>query len=156
MSHTGMILSQPPSSQSQVESLQRELYTRNRQLAEKEEELRLERAKNSGVEVGVRELRGILYPLHQTLKMVFGEIDAMGIGDQVAPRTSAVWDSWKQKMSGTAAKAIDALLLHGSMSAGQLRIHLGCATRTCTNIIGELNRAKLINRDGGKISLKEL
>ena len=35
-------------------------------------------------------------------------------------------------------------------------IHLGCATRTCYNIIGELNRAKLINKNGGRISLKDL
>jgi transcription initiation factor IIE alpha subunit len=67
-----------------------------------------------------------------------------------------VWDSWKGKMSGSAAKAIDALLLHGEMTAEQLRIHLGCATRTCYNIIGELNKAKLINKNGGRISLKEL
>jgi hypothetical protein len=37
-----------------------------------------------------------------------------------------------------------------------VRIHLGCATRTCYNIIGELNRAKLINKNGGRISLKDL
>jgi hypothetical protein len=141
-----------------AESLQRELYERNRQLADTEEELRQERQKTAAVEQGVGELRKVLKPLYNALQHVFGVTEGIGPIETSAasPRASAVWESWKQKLSGTAGKAIDALLLHGTMTAEQLRIHLGCATRTCYNIIGELNRAKLIDKNGGKISLKSL
>lgn len=118
-----------------------------------------ERVRSTGIERGVSQLREILSPLYAGLGSVFGELESMGVEAATATptaRTSAVWESWKAKLSGTAAKAIDALLLHGSMTAEQLRIHLGCATRTCYNIIGELNRAKLIDKNGGRISLKQL
>lgn len=145
-----------PNQQQQIESLERELYQHRCHLAEAEEALRQERQKNAGVERGVSELRTALTPLYQALQRIFGETDGIGAAESAPAKSSPVWESWKAKLSGSAAKAIDALLLHGTMTAEQLRIHLGCATRTCYNIIGELNKAGLIDKHGGKISLKEL
>jgi len=108
---------------------------------------------------GLNQVCDTMRPLFEGLCRIFSEIDRIpGARPGSSPRvkSSEVWESWKGKLSGTAAKSIDALLLHGEMTAEQLRIHLGCATRTCYNIIGELNRAKLINKNGGRISLKEL
>ncbi len=66
-------------------------------------------------------LRKQLHPLHEALKMVFGELDAAGVEDSadapVNPRTSAVWESWKSKLPGRTAQIIDALLLHGEMNS---------------------------------------
>jgi len=145
-----------PSPQSQIESLQRELYQRNKQLADAEEALRLEKLMNQTLHTAVDTLRMTLQPLYSGLRLIFEQIDASGVESPTKARNSAVWESWKQKLSGTAAKAIDVLHLHGEMNGEQLRIHLGCATRTCYNIIGELNKAKLIDKNGGRISLKEL
>ena len=143
-----------------VESLQRELYTRNKQLNDAEEELRTERRKTATIEAGVRGLRQQLSPLYQALQSVFGDIDAMGIADGVSnassPRTSAVWESWKEKLGGQTATAIDVLALHGEMNADQLRIHLRCARTHVYNVITKLNKAGIINKNGGKISLKDL
>lgn len=155
-----LTLSVVPSPQQQLESLQRELYQRNRQLAEAEEALRVERQKTAAMERGVSQLRTFLNPLHEGLKMFYGEIDLMGFGgtSSAAPdsRVAAIWADWKQKFPGHPSKAIDALLLHGQMTQGQLRIAVGCATGTISNVVGILNRAGLVNKNGGKISLKEL
>ena len=155
-----------PSQQSQIESLQRELYQRNRQLAEAEEALRQERLKSAGLEHGVVELRTTLAPLYHGLAHIFGEIGAMDIGSGTGsnsgapldsdPRKKAIWDSWKAKLPSGEAKAVDALLLHGTMTTGQLRIHVGCATRTAQNIVTALKSKGLINKNGAQVSLKEL
>jgi sugar-specific transcriptional regulator TrmB len=151
------LLNLPPDPQAQLRSLQQELYNRNRQLEEAEEALRREKRKTAAIEAGVQQLRTVLSPLYQALQMVFGEIEAMGIsGDSPTPRVSAVWESWKQKLGGQTAEAIDVLALHGEMNAEQLRIHLRCARTHVYNVISRLNKAGIINKNGGKISLKEL
>lgn len=157
----GLALMTPnePNDYTLIESLQRKLQAANERAAQAENELRVERRKTASMERGIGELRSVLTPLYRGLVHIFGEIEVMGLEAEQSnsqPRNSAVWESWKQKLSGSAAKAIDTLLLHGEMNAEQLRIHLGTATRTCYNIIGELNRAKLINKNNGKIRLKEL
>ncbi len=130
------------------------------ELSQRDAELRAERRKNAGVEAGVRDLRGILGPLYKALRLVFGEIEAMGVTDgangAASPRNSAAWEQWKQRLGGATARAIDALMVHGEMNQTQLRIILGCATRTVTNVVAALNQAKLIDKNGGKISLKQL
>ncbi len=154
----------------EIEDLKRELYARNKQLndAEKrilelEQELREERMKSTQLERGVSALRAILMPLHNALRMVFGEIDGLRIGEvsqQAAPQSpakSVVWESWKEKLGGMASQAIDALLLHGEMTSEQLAIHIGTKRKqTVYDTVHRLNKANLINKRDGKISLKEL
>ncbi len=152
-----MVLNAIPTPQSQLESLQRELYQRNRENADLREELRQERQKTLAVESGVLELREILSPLYKALRMVFGEIEGMAVRDTSSPaKNSAAWEQWKQRLGGATARAIDALMVHGEMNQTQLRIILGCATRTVTNVVAALNQAKLIDKRDGKIRLKEL
>lgn len=126
-------------------------------------DLTAERQKNTGVDQGVAELRRSLTPLYRALQSVFGEMDAMGIQVDVAPaqvvgspKSSAAWESWKSKLGGYSAKAIDALLLHGALTQTQLRIHIGCATSSVPGVVSTLWKAGLLNKSGGKISLKEL
>jgi chromosome segregation ATPase len=151
-----------PDPRQQLETLQRELYARNRQLAEAEEALRQEKLKSAALERGVAELRSVLIPLYQGLQHIFGQIEATGVGEQAsqssssAPKNSAAWEQWKQRLGGATARAIDALMVHGEMNQTQLRIILGCATRTVTNVVTALNQAKLIDKRDGKIRLKEL
>lgn len=119
-------------------------------------------------ERAVRGLRQILLPLHTALKEVFGEMDiaapeqarqessGTSTAPDVDPRKRAVWDSWKQKLGGSAAKVIDALLLHGEMNTQQLAIAVGLHRTTIPAIIYRLNQAGLINKNGGRFSLKQL
>lgn len=111
---------------------------------------------------GVQRLRASLTPLYDSLKLLFGDMEAMGVEESPAAagvssiKNSAVWESWKQKLGGLTAKAIDALLVHGEMSANQLRIHLQCRQNTAYDVISKLNKAGVVNKNGGKVSLKSL
>ena len=167
-----MVINSVPSQQQQLESLQRELMNRNRQLneaeshiADLEAELLRERAKGKQVERGAQRLREVLSPLHEAIGMVFGEIDAMGIeapAQTSAPggvdtRKAAVWEDWKSRLGGFAAKAIDALLLHGELSTDQMMIHLRTSRRqTVHDTVSKLNKAGIIAKRDGKVSLKAL
>lgn len=110
-------------------------------------------------------LRHQLSPLYRALQMVFGELDAAGVQDEasrpgttesIEPRVAAVWQSWKSKLPGKASEFIDILLQHGEMNAAQLRIAGRCSSDTVYQTIHKLNKAGLINKNGGKFSLKQL
>ena len=47
-------------------------------------------------------------------------------------------------------------MVHGPMTQTQLRILIGCANGSIAGIVCTLNKAGLINKNGGKISLKEI
>lgn len=110
-------------------------------------------------------LRQQLGPLYRALQAVFGELEAAGVEDQAptagaasgssVDRTSAVWASWKAKL-GAAGKLIDALLLHTEMNTQQLAIATGLHRTTIPKHIYTLNKAGLINKNGGRFSLKPL
>lgn len=106
-------------------------------------------------------LRHQLSPLYKALQMVFGELDAAGIENGAMPatpntRTSAVWESWKSRMPGGPAKIIDALLLHSEMNTQQLAIATGVHRNSIPAMIWKLNKAGLLNKSGGRFSLKQL
>lgn len=141
------------------DDLREKLNKSRLRVMELEDELKAERNKGAQVSMGAQMLRDSLSPLYKGLKAIFGELEGMDLGTapvETNSRVSAIWSDWKQKFPGHPAKAIDALLLHGSMTQGQLRIAVGCATGTISNVVSTLNRAGLINKSGGKISLKEL
>lgn len=138
-----------------------ELVEENRrlriQVRQLDEALRLERLKEEAAQAGVKELRKILNPLHKALGAVFGEMDAMQLGDEVSsPKSSAVWDSWKSRLGGTSAKIIDALMLHGSMNQTQIAIATGLSRTNMPTYIHKINKAGLIDKNGNEYSLKKL
>src|SRR3990167_135244 len=112
-------------------------------------------------------LRRQLSPLYRALQAVFGELDAAGVVDETPmpaaapgsgldPRLKAVWDNWKEKLGQGPAKCIDALLLHGEMTTQQLSIATGYHRNTVPQYVSALHKASLINKSGGKFSLKHL
>jgi hypothetical protein len=146
----------------------RELTEENARLADRvdelEAELRKERRKNETKEKGAEELMKFLTPLYQGLQMMFGHMEAMGVSasqtstasGETDPRTKAVWDNWKQKLGEGPAKIIDALLLHREMNTQQLAIATQYHRTTIPALIFKLNKAGLLNKNGGRFSLKEL
>lgn len=172
---TGLVLNARPDPQSQLCSLQQELFERNKQLsaaetriADLEAELVRERAKSKQVERGAQKLRSVLLPWRDAIAMLFGEFDAMGVeaeaasvqsayaSGQASPK-SAVWEDWKRKLSPREGKAIDALLLHGEMTIPQLRIHIGCASSTSREVAQLLvTKGLAVRTQRGKVALKEL
>lgn len=109
---------------------------------------------------GVAGLRKQLTPLYRALQAVFGEFDALGVSADdeagVPRKHSAIWDSWKEKMPGMPARFIQVLLEHGDMNAAQLRIAAKCGNQTVYDTIHKLNKAGLIEKNGGRFSLKKL
>ena len=149
----------------QLESLKEQLREAREQLEQVEQELAAERSKRKSVERGVQEMRKVLAPLYGALQLLHGEMDAMGIGASPQAETGngsfeqtkvAVWESWKKKLGGKAADAIDALRLHGEMTHTQLKIHIRCGQQTVYDTVHRLNKAGIINKNSGRISLKEL
>jgi hypothetical protein len=131
------------------------------QLRQAREELLAKSAKDGQVERGIAALRQSLGPLYGALQNIFEETDAMQIPHsstaQNFPQKSAVWDDWKKKLGGAAAKIIDVLHLHGELTQKQLAIHIGTSRiQTVYDAVFKLNKAGIINKNGGKISLKEL
>lgn len=112
---------------------------------------------------GVQRLRTSLTPLYDSLRLLFGDMEMMGVQDAQAEATpqrataSPVWDSWKAKMGGVAAKIIDLLMLHGELNQEQMRIHVGTnRMQTIYDATRKLNNAGIINKRDGKFSLKPL
>lgn len=107
-------------------------------------------------------LRKQLSPLYRAIQAVFGELDAAGVEDGTGPtqpvdaRTAKIWESWKTRLGPTCGKAIDALLLQNDMNQQQLAIAVGISRQHASNIISKLNTTGLINKNGGRISLKQL
>jgi hypothetical protein len=135
---------------------ERVLLEKIQRIQQLEDDLQQEKKEHAALRVGLAELRVTLSPLYQALQMVFGHLDVMSGPAPVPDNKREVWESWKQKLGGLTANAIDILFLHGPMNQTQLRIQLKCAQRSVQNVVAALNKAGLINKKDGKISLKEL
>jgi len=118
-------------------------------------------------------LRQQLSPLYRALQRVFGELDDAGVPEVGGPsaaasassspgtatpdaRVTAVWESWKSRLSPACGKVIDALLLHGELNSVQIKVAARLGTSTVSECITRLNKASLLDKNGGKFSLKAL
>lgn len=140
--------------------LERELRQIRRELSDAQ--IEVDRAREDATRALSR-LRAQLNPLYRALQAVFGELDAAGVAETVGvastqepDRISPVWASWKAKLSPQCGKAIDALLIHKDLNATQLCVAAQIGKNTIYTVIHALNRAGLLNKNGGRFSLKQL
>lgn len=121
----------------------------------------------AGTHNSTARLRQLLGPLHNALKELFGEMETISGGGDFSPQTErttsdadarkiAVWQSWKSKLGGVNASFIQGLLEHGTMTAPQLRVVCKCHIQSVYDAATKLKSLGLINKNGGKYSLKEL
>jgi len=146
----------------------RDFEALRRQLRDAQGEAIAARAQAATAVLALGELRRQLGPLYHALRMVFGELDqfpetaaataatAAAAATAMDARTKAVWEAWKSRLGGQTAQVIDALMLHGEMGTQQIAIAVGCHRNTVPNLIYKLNKAGLINKNGGRFSLKAL
>jgi hypothetical protein len=104
----------------------------------------------------VSEVKNILSPLYQSLCVLFGVMNEVSSSAPINDKKRAIWESWKQKLPGKRAEFIQALLDHGEMTSAQLKVATHSGTSTVPQIIHELNKLGLIQKNGGRYSLKEL
>lgn len=132
------------------------------------ENLRLRQRVNQ-VDAPAARLRQTLSPLYNALRAIMGEIEVIdpqvdSPAGQPSPASSApvdsknaaVWEAWKNRLPAGAGKIIDALMKHGDANTQQLSILTGLHRNSIPRSIYELNKAGLINKNGGRFSLKQL
>ena len=142
-----------------VDTHEDELFRLRQQLQRLDEALRLERIKNGALESSVRDVRDILTPLYRSLRLLFGEIDGMNLGDSTAnmQSESPKWEAIKRRLRPKAAEAIDILMTHGAMNTSQLAAALHMNRSNVTGrVVYELNRLGLLVKNGREFSLKQL
>jgi len=148
------------------------LREENRKLRDKvatlQDNLDDEKRKNQLVEYAATQMRMQLEPLYNGLQALFGQLEAIpfhavrntadGVFVDTADPKRKVWESWLDKFGrdSMASRFITALLDHGQMNVAQLRIAMKCGQQTVYDTATRLKTAGLINRNGGKYSLKEL
>ncbi len=116
-------------------------------------------------------LRKQLSPLYRALQMVFGELDAAGVGDRDDPPAGAphgaagtdklrtLWQSWIEKFGAGSiqGRIILAMLDHGPMTTEQLRVAAKIGTSSAFEGIKRLKKLGLVDKNhNGKYALKEL
>lgn len=107
-------------------------------------------------------LRRQLSPLYRALQQVFGELDTVGVDESADPvsaavnRTSPVWAAWKQRVSPSAGRVIDALMIHGELNIQSICVAATMGRNTVYTAIAELKKAGVLNKNGGRFSLKQL
>lgn len=104
-------------------------------------------------------IRHQLEPWHKAMKVLFGEIEAVGGETVTADDNSqrAKWEPVKRQMPPRLAQAIDLLMLQGRMKRTQISSALKMDYSNCTkNVIGVLIRQGWVVEHGGELSLKQL
>jgi TolA-binding protein len=148
----------------QISALHREIDRLERELLEVQNQRDQAVLDGQQAQRALKALQRQLQPLFSALRMVFGELDAVGIEEEESapsvasapPAKKEVWDAWKSRLGGAASKIIDALLTHGELNTQQLSIVTGLHRTTVPNGVSQLNKAGLINKRDGKFSLKAL
>ena len=143
------------------ELLRRKIERLEAELDSAHEALRAAREQSAASNRALKNLRKQLEPWYRALQSLFGELDAASIGsddgeDSINPRAANVWKSWMQKLGGKQAEFIQAMLEHGEVTVAQLKVMTHSGSTTIPQIIYKLNKLGLINKNGGKYSLKEL
>ena len=134
-----------------------------RQLRNAQTETAKARADAARSESAAKELRRQLGPLHNALRLLFGEIDSIAPGDvapasssPATPASNAKWESWKQRLPGRPAEFIDLLLIHDSLSVKQVCAATRCGKDAVYTGMDKLRHAGIAQNIGGRYSLKEI
>lgn len=109
----------------------------------------------SDAERAVRGIRKALAPFYQSLRALFGEMDAIAPEDTgTQSATDPRWESWKKRMPGKPAEFIDLLLIHGSMSVKQFMAAAHCGKDAVYATVSKLGQAGVTINNGGRYSLR--
>lgn len=117
------------------------------------------RAKDGESQRAVAALRSVLAPMYQALKMVFGELDAIGVAEATeAPASTSAWATWQQKLgaSSPASRMIGVLLDHGPSTTKQIQAAAKMGEATVYKAASKLGQLQLVEKSGGRYSLKKL
>lgn len=119
------------------------------------QELREERGRNAAIQNGIRDLRRVLSPLYDSLRLIYEETDAMRVGSSTPEGLK--WDAIKLRLAPRLQAAIDVFLAQGGLTNSQLAVALKMNRTNCSNnVSGALLRQGLLVKNGNTLSLKQL
>lgn len=145
----------------------KELREENKKLARalQDANTRADRAREDA-DRALSALRRQLTPLYRALQGVFGELDAAGVSEagDTTPESSSgrsvremtLWADWKTKLPSTCSRVIDVLLLHNDLSVKQIMANAKMGEATVYAATSKMGRLGLIEKSGGRFSLKQL
>jgi hypothetical protein len=142
----------------EVTRLKREIAGLEQELEDAKAEAKSAKQAAADSVQAIRALRKALDPFHTAIGMIYGEISRLDAGEvdiEVNGR-DVRWEHIKQKFPGKPAEIIELLLIHKNLSTGQLAAMAKADPRTITRAIFVLNKAQLLDKNGGKFSLKSL
>ena len=150
-----------PTTAAEIDGLRQEVRELKQRLKDEREHsqdaIREARQKSADAMRAQAKLKQYLQPFHTALQMIFGELEHIdGSDDSLPSKVSSVWESWKSKLGGNPAKLIDSLLIHREMNAVQLRVAMQCHINSVYETTAKLQKMGLLNKNGGKYSLKDL
>ena len=139
-----------------VELLREELAEARRQIHKLKGELKAAQEDARQFSRAVLGLRSILNPLYKGLRQIYGEIEAFAV-EQDSPfiQPNNFWETQKRRFPGKPSELID-LLLERPMNTTQLATAGRMDPRTVTKTIYILNKAGLVEKNGGMFSLKQI
>lgn len=145
----------------EMASLRRKIQNLEDTVADLREQLQVSQQQGKASVRVLQSLRHQLGGLYGALKMVFGELDSVDTNSEqveagTSSRASAAWDRWIQQLGGNRSSVLKALLEHGEMTRVQLRVASQVPDGSLNGVTSELFKMGLINRGGGKYSLKQL
>ena|SRR5207253_10059076 len=144
----------------EVVRLRREIAGLEQELATAKQEVSAAKQGAADALSAIRALRHSLEPFYKALRMVFGEIsrvDAIGNSETAQPSSglSPKLEMMKTRLGGRQAEFIT-LLAHGPMTTAQLAAVAKCHRDTVSQVVHKLTKAGVINKNGGKFSLREI
>lgn len=151
----------PDSQHEEVERLRREIRGLEIELREAKDEAASAKQSASDAVQAIRALRDALLPVHKALKMVFGEISRIEVGESQVSQSNGVksdaWEKWKRKVPGKPAEFIDAILEHGPMTVQQLVVATQTPRKqTIYDGMSKLSKMNLVEKQGDKYALRQL
>ncbi len=164
--HPQLEWSQGTVDQAELEKLRRENHDLKRQLKDEREQsqeaIRDARKQSLQAVRAQSKLKSVLSPIYQAFQMIFDELEGIDLGEGMQPNayvdgpSREKWEIWKRKLPGKPAEFIQALLEHGELNSAQLKSLTHSGTSTVPQIIYKLNSLGLINKNGGRYSLKQI
>jgi hypothetical protein len=141
--------------------LRREIAGLELELQKAKDELVTVRQASADAVQAVRALRKACEPFWTAFKMIYGEISRVEAakfdvsGSPTDSHLDGKWEVWKKKLPGKAAEVIQALVEHGGMNIKQIMAAAHVGQDTAYAVTARLGKLGLLEKAGGKFSLKE-
>jgi hypothetical protein len=102
-------------------------------------------------------LRQQLEPWYSALRNLFEDLPGdPGSPDVATAALDKRWETWIVKLGGKQSEFIRAMLDHGAMTREQLKISTHSGSSTVDFVLRKLKELSLIDKNGGRYSLKQL